>query len=440
MTTSAQTTPSRAERSTAGVIAVLLVLAAIVTLPGGSRPLPAVNAFLPIYLTLAATGDALTAFLLFVQFRAAGSRPLALLAVAYTFTAVIAVAQACSFPGLFSTTGLFGTQSQTSVWLWAIWHGGFPLIVTLYAIGRRTTSDTYQQRPVVEVVAVFTGGLALGLGLSAFAYMAKLPVLVQGMSYVGGFSGTWQTVLGLAVLGLVAMIVLTRLATVLDLWLAVVLVGGLCDATLTIFAHQRYSVGWYLSRVYAVITSLTVALVFLAELSRLYHRFSRLASVDALTGLANRRTFDERIDEAHRAAARSGEPYALLMIDVDDFKRFNDSYGHVAGDATLRTIAAAIVAVVHRPRDVVARFGGEEFAVILPATTHDAGAVVADRIRNEVLARRIPHRANRAGPFVTVSLGVGSSDSADAHTTVVVERADAALYRAKDAGRNRVAG
>jgi diguanylate cyclase (GGDEF)-like protein len=424
----------------AGIVAGVLVVAAIVTLPGGSRPLPVVNAFLPIYLTLAATGDALTAFLLLVQFRAGGSRPLALLAVAYTFTAVIAVAQACSFPGLFSPAGLFATRSQTSVWLWAMWHGGFPLIVTLYAISRRTTSDTFEQRPRRDVVVVAAAGLAIGLACATLAYMAPLPVLVQGISYIGGFNGTWQTVLGLAVLGLVATIALTRLATALDLWLVVVLVGGLCDATLTIFAHERYSVGWYLSRVYAVVTSITVALVFIAELTRLYHRFVRLASVDALTGLANRRTFDERIDEAHRSAVRSGEPYALLMIDVDDFKRFNDTYGHVAGDATLRAVAGAIAAVVHRPHDVVARYGGEEFAVILPGTTLDAGAVVADRVRNEVLARRIPHRSNRAGPFVTVSLGVGGSDVADAETTAVIERADAALYRAKEAGRNRVAG
>jgi diguanylate cyclase (GGDEF)-like protein len=439
VTTSANV-PSRAERWWAAALCVVLVAAVAITLPHGSRPLPVVAAFLPVYLTLASTGDVFTAFLLLVQFRAGGSRPLALLAVGYTFTAVIAVAQAVAFPGLFSPNGLFGAHAQTAVWLWTIWHGAFPTFVLLYALARRSTSERFAIRPASAAAAVFAVGVAIGLIAAAIAYTAPLPVLVEGNSYVGGFGGTWQTVIGLALAALVATVALTRLTTVLDLWLAVVLVGSLCDIVLTIFAHERFSVGWYLARVFAVITSLTVALVFVAELSRLYQRFARLASVDALTGLANRRTFDERSDEERRAAARTGEPYALVMIDVDDFKRYNDTYGHVAGDATLRAVAQAIESVVHRPRDLVARFGGEEFAVLLGSTAFDDAVVVAERIRAAVAARRIPHRASRAAPFVTISLGVAVGFGEDADPTALIERADAALYRAKAAGRNGVAG
>jgi two-component system chemotaxis family response regulator WspR len=188
-----------------------------------------------------------------------------------------------------------------------------------------------------------------------------------------------------------------------------------------------------------VLTSLTVAVIFVAELSRLYHRFSRLASVDALTGIANRRSFDERIEVERRATARGREPFALLMIDVDDFKGFNDAYGHVAGDAALRAVAEAIVAVVHRPRDLVTRFGGEEFAVLLPGTSLDAALVVAERIRGEVAARLIPHRTSRVAPVLTISLGAAVETAAEGRAAALIVRADAALYRAKAAGRNRVA-
>jgi diguanylate cyclase (GGDEF)-like protein len=421
--TSAQAVPSLAERWSAAIVAGLVVAAVAITLPFGSRPLPAIAAFLPVYLTLAATGDA---------------RPLALLAVAYSATAVVAVAQACAFPGLFSPDGLFGAHAQTAVWLWAVWHGGFPLLVMLYAIGRRTLRDGIAVQPRSVVFAVLGAGVALGVLAAAVTYVEPLPVLVQGTSYIGGFAGTWQTVIGLAVVGLVVTVTLTRLSTALDLWLAVVLVSTLGEVILTVFSHDRFSVGWYLSRVFSVVTSLTVALVFVVELARLYHRFAWLASVDALTGLANRRTFDERIEAEQRDALRTGDPCALLMIDVDDFKRYNDTYGHVAGDAALRTVAHAIESVVHRPRDVVARFGGEEFAVVLPLTAPDAAAILAERIRSEVVARRVPHRANRAGPFVTISIGVAGAAPGDADPTVMIERADVALYRAKEAGRNCV--
>jgi uncharacterized membrane protein len=108
-------------------------------------------------------------------------------------------------------------------------------------------------------------------------YTVPLPVLVQGNDYSGGFAGTWQIVLGTALTALVVTVVYTRLSTVLDLWLTVVLCATLFDAALTIVAHQRFSVGWYLARVFSVITALIVALVFVADLSRLYQRFARLA-------------------------------------------------------------------------------------------------------------------------------------------------------------------
>jgi diguanylate cyclase (GGDEF)-like protein len=432
--------PSKTQRWAAAGVCIVLVVLVAVTMPFATRPLPPVPAFLPIYLTLAVVADGFTAFLLLMQFRARGYAPLAVLCIAYTATAVMIVMQGFAFPGLFADHGLFGARPQTAVWLWTAWHGGFPTLVILFALGCRFFNVRVEPNRVA-LAAVVVLGLAIGTLASAIAYRAPLPTIVVGTSYALGFHGTFQTVLGLAVAGLVATVLLTGLSGVLDLWLSVALVGLLCDIVLTIFAGSRFSLGWYLGRVYAVVTSLTVAAFFVAEFVRLYTRFARLASVDPLTGLSNRRTFDERLDDELRAAAREKTPLALLMIDVDDFKRYNDTHGHMAGDDALRIVADATRVVTSRPRDMAARFGGEEFVIVLPGTDLDGSLTVAERVRNEVARRRIPHRTNRAAPFVTISVGAAAivPDDELIDPRGLIERADAALYGAKSAGRNRVA-
>jgi diguanylate cyclase (GGDEF)-like protein len=416
-----------------------LIALALLSLPHARQPLPVLPAFLPIYLTLAIAADAFVAFLLAMQFRADGYVPLAVLSVAYAATAVIALAQLCAFPGLFVAHGLFDAHPQTAVWLWAMWHGGFPLLVGVYAYTCRYRNRRIAANLPATIAALGTG-VAAGLIAAVVAYRAPLPTLVVGNSYQAGFDGTWQVVIALIVASIIAMLVLTRLSGTLDLWLTVALVGVACDAALTLSAGSRYSAGWYLSRVYAIATSLIVAAFFIAQFAHLYARFARLATIDALTGVANRRAFDERLDDEIRAALRENTPLALVIFDVDDFKKFNDAYGHIAGDDALRVVAEATRAVANRPRDLVARYGGEEFALILPGTDLDGARTVAERVRAEVERRRVPHRASRAAPVVTVSLGAAEAalDAAETDARLLIARADAALYAAKEAGRNRV--
>jgi diguanylate cyclase (GGDEF)-like protein len=434
----AQIVPSRRERWAAGLICCGLVVLAGLTLPNAGRPLGVAPSFLPIYLTLAAAADGFTAFLLLLQFRAAGYTPFALLSFGYATTATLIVAQACAFPGVLAPAGLFGARPQTAVWIWTIWHGGFPLMIAFYALSRRFFG--FRVEPNLATVAgLVVTSLLSGLVWALIAYNAPLPTLVVGKSYAGGFHGTWQTVIAIAVISLVATALLTRFSNALDVWLSVALVGTLCEVVLTLAAGARFSAGWYLARVYAVLTSLTVASLFIAEFSRLYTRFARLASVDPLTGLANRRSFDERLDEELRAAAREKAPLSMLMIDVDDFKRYNDAHGHIAGDDALCVVANAIRTVSNRPRDIVARFGGEEFVVVLPGTDLDGSGTVGERIRAEVERRRIAHRASRAAPVVTISVGAACAWMEELEARALIERADAALYAAKRAGRNRVA-
>lgn len=175
-----------------------------------------------------------------------------------------------------------------------------------------------------------------------------------------------------------------------------------------------------------------------AELQRANLQLSQLAATDGLTGLANRRQFDERIDAEWRRACRSGERIALLMIDVDRFKNFNDRYGHLAGDECLKRVAEVLSNAGRRPGDLSARTGGEEFAILLPTADADDAAVIAESVRAAVEAMGIEH-LDSAGGVVTASIGAASlRPRPGSDVRSLINAADAALYRAKRAGRNRV--
>jgi diguanylate cyclase (GGDEF)-like protein/PAS domain S-box-containing protein len=174
------------------------------------------------------------------------------------------------------------------------------------------------------------------------------------------------------------------------------------------------------------------------ELAEANRRLRALAGQDSLTGLANRRAFDEALAREHLRSRRDETPLGLIMIDVDHFKRFNDLYGHLAGDDCLRCVGAAIGEAVLRPGDLAARYGGEEFAVLLPDTDEAGAAVTAERIREAILGLQIRHAAN-LNEVVTISAGVASLTCADIEADRVIEAADRALYCAKDSGRNTVA-
>lgn len=169
-------------------------------------------------------------------------------------------------------------------------------------------------------------------------------------------------------------------------------------------------------------------------LTRANEELARLATRDALTGLYNRRRFDERLDECFQTFRRTSRPFALLSIDADHFKRVNDTHGHPAGDEVLRQLAQLLSEQV-RAADFVARYGGEEFVVLLPETSKVVDAqTVAEKIRVAVEAAAFPGVGQ-----VTISVGLSLSDASDADASAVMRRADDALYQAKAAGRNRVA-
>jgi diguanylate cyclase (GGDEF)-like protein/PAS domain S-box-containing protein len=167
------------------------------------------------------------------------------------------------------------------------------------------------------------------------------------------------------------------------------------------------------------------------------------ALTDGLTGLANRRAFDQALERDWKRTLREGSQMSLLLLDVDHFKRFNDQYGHQCGDDCLRAVAAAIRSAVRREIDVVARYGGEEIAVILACTGSEGALLMAEKVRRAVENLRIPHVGSpEGGGLVTASVGVATALARNGGTMKMPESilmsADHALYKAKFGGRNRV--
>ena len=165
-----------------------------------------------------------------------------------------------------------------------------------------------------------------------------------------------------------------------------------------------------------------------------------LTLTDGLTGVANRRAFDETLETEWRRCSRAQVPIALIMLDIDHFKHFNDAYGHQAGDACLQKTGAAMRRAAMRPQDMVARYGGEEFAILLPHENLAGAEAVARKVLDEISAMQIAHAHSSAGPWVTVSMGVASVTPYEKQSPgMLIKNADALLYQAKADGRNRFA-
>lgn len=177
-----------------------------------------------------------------------------------------------------------------------------------------------------------------------------------------------------------------------------------------------------------------------AEAERMGRELERLSREDPMTGLANRRFFNERIDDEWERAQRSGEPMSLIFIDIDHFKAYNDYYGHLKGDDTLIAVAHSLQSILSRSTDVASRYGGEEFVVLLPNTPIAGARAVADRILAGVDALKIEHKKSKTHKFVTVSIGVSTHAVTDEEITVaqLIHQADEAVYKAKSSGRHRI--
>jgi len=167
-------------------------------------------------------------------------------------------------------------------------------------------------------------------------------------------------------------------------------------------------------------------------------KYRRLSLFDELTGLANRRNFDRTLEKEFKLAKREKKPLSVIISDIDFFKIYNDTYGHQAGDECLSAVAKALSNGVSRPADLACRYGGEEFTFILPSTDLKGARELAERIRESVSELQIDHAGSKVSPHVSLSLGVSTYNGQFSSGEEITKQADAALYQAKESGRNKV--
>ncbi|HEY0396012.1 MAG TPA: sensor domain-containing diguanylate cyclase [Candidatus Elarobacter sp.] len=428
------------QRLVATAVIFVLTAASFALLPVAATPLPVAPAVVPFFIGIAVASHFVTAYLLFSQFVANRMLGTAFLGGAYVLGGVLALAYILSLPTAFGTL----VAPQVAPWIWIVWHFQFPLTVCL------ALWFDHQQRVVHEPESVLCWIRSICGGAVVFALAPIVTLILRGHalgSLVEGVSYTWLSrsgvgevlvVVDLFVLALA--IVWTRGRTVLHTWLIVALAAACLDVQTAIAGGARFTLGWYFARFLIVCSSTAVLYAYLRQMHMLFAQLSDLSMVDGLTALANRRYFELRLHEEIRAARRTGRPLAVVIADVDAFKQYNDTYGHLAGDEALRAVASALRVSAMRPGDVLARWGGEEFVAFLAETDREGAYQVAERLRAAVAALGIPHRRTPVGSgVVTISVGIatlgGDADDADA----LLERADTALYRAKNAGRNTVA-
>jgi diguanylate cyclase (GGDEF)-like protein len=385
------------------------------------------------------------------QFKATGFPALAYLSNVFGISAVLIVPFAAVMPHVFSPTG-FGLGNQIAMWLWSVRMAFFALLVMAYAVAEwyfskhvASASEAYAVGSRYAWAAAFVACAAVA---AVFFLHAKLPSLGDGGSFTPPFHRFVEpALLGLDALALAVLAAATRFRHTTSVWLAIVLVAF---ATQTLLGaeriHGQYTVVWYaVFGAGAVVQALFLAVQLRSaheELSAFAEDKKSLIEEtlrDPLTGLLNRRGFDERFEDILTLSRLSKKSASLVLFDIDHFKAFNDAFGHPAGDDALRKIGAEIATLVNRPTDACCRVGGEEFAIVLGETDASGAMAVAERVRAAVMRLRIPQDPDFA-KGLTVSVGTATAmPSVVLSPEELYERGDKALYKAKRLGRNRIA-
>lgn len=432
------------ERWGALLMAAVMVILAIILIPWSMNSNPIIPAFLPVISTLTTVSCLMTAYLLTTHWRLLQISPLAILASGYFFLGMCIIAQTLFFHGSDEGQALWGTSDQSSIWVWVIWHTIFPLYIMLYA------TSLWRNVHITPFFAKLIGWgtlfLIIDIFLAVTVFSEYLPKVVENDSYTLLTQSRMGLIIFLLnVLSALYLVIVTKVRTRQDLWLSIVLMAYAIDVLLSLKGVEFYSIGFYGGRLYTAIGASTLFIVFVHNVTLISRRLqeinsqlNEMAMTDPLTAIANRRHFDEQLSAFIKQSRRDNEPLTLLMIDVDHFKKYNDIYGHPAGDLCLQQIASVLRDELRRPLDLVARVGGEEFAAILPHTSPAGCKLIARRVLNRIRDIHMPHMGNAVG-IVTLSVGGATIDADEPAVTKedIIERADKALYAAKNSGRNR---
>jgi diguanylate cyclase (GGDEF)-like protein len=431
------------QRAWAVAFVVLTLVTTVVLMPFASRQLAFDPTLFASLYSCVFTASAITAFSFGLQHRSSGSFEPGILAIAYGTLTVITPLYTI---GLLNGGTLPGTSARGSGWFFFFWHVTFIGCVIAYAlnpkrVGRqaqRASGRVMTRRAGVIVLAT----MIVVIGAECAGFLP--PTRVDGHPTVTATIVEYLMI-ALGVCGLVALYRRSHGRNTLDVWLAVAVVVLISDLVLTAAGGSRASLGWWAARGEHLILALVILSVFLsqtdrtvAQTLRAHSLLAEQAMIDGLTGIANRRKFDRRLADGLAAVADgTSRRLAVAIIDIDRFKFYNDEFGHLAGDETLRLVADALRTALRRDMDFVARYGGEEFAMVLDDTDAEEGRAVCERVRRAVESMRIPHAGVSLLQVVTVSIGITETCPNDNADTLLA-RADAALYRAKANGRNRV--
>lgn len=430
--------PSNGERRGARIFTALSLLIALAITPFARISITPSFPFMTLLIGASIVGVAVTSVMLGTQAQVARSRRLARLSIAYASTGLAMVAYVISGP--HTVPGLakaLHVAPSANGWLWLIWHLALIAGVAWYRIERGTRWSRETLRIDAAVSTLIVAAVLM------IALWAPLPMLIAGDT----FSPLFSRIIVPSSIVCAALVVLSLRRggerSLLDYWLAAACIGVGLDAYLSNIGAAQFSLGWYGARVFILSATMTVLGVLLNQVSQMYRkiaeantRLSVEAYTDELTGIANRRRFEDEAARMFAEARRRGTALSVILVDIDRFKAYNDAYGHLAGDACLSTVAYVLDSETLRPGDIVARFGGEEFVVMLGETSSEGAWIVAEHLRNALADARLPHGGSTDTPFVTISAGIATLRD-DESIEGLLDRADAAMYAAKRAGRNR---
>jgi diguanylate cyclase (GGDEF)-like protein len=431
-----------------GAIACAFVLAAAIVYPFASAPVARIGIIAPPIGTIVMIAQVTATVIFATNFTISRYPPLFYCALAYGVGTVLNALSWFTLPQILTGEPFSAQGSQAAAWFYTFARCGF-LLAILLVIGCTAGPAARLLRTARAMIAVTLafGALTIAGTVFAFALAGAAPALIAGTELTPSALRFAPIVAVAPPAVLVLWLAVTRLRHAIDIWIAVAIVALGLDIVLTIHGGSRASAGWIAGRALWAGSTIAVLLQMQVKMYAVVialvgdnRRLGTEAATDELTQLANRRAFNAAISATFGGRRRGDCHVSLLMIDIDEFKRFNDRFGHRAGDAALQAVARAVELAVTRSSDIAARWGGEEFAVLLSETDARGALAVAERIRQRVIEMNIEHDAGASHPHLSVSIGIASTfDDPEIETfDALAELADAALFCAKAAGRNRV--
>ncbi len=455
------------------VSVVIIALLTALILIEGDRPLPANPQFVPLHAASVLILDGITAYLLYGQFHYRRLIFYLPLAGGYLFSALIAIPFMLSFPGLSQLQGGVIGGSQSAIWIWHAWHLLFPSSVTAAYLmdwrsaGRRLSKASSSRLKRISIVLVLLLVAALIFAVTVLhddlprlIDVSRHPPLTALFYWAGGAAAL------IAMTALVMAWVRGAGRRTIHLWIGVAMTAFCADILTSLGAYERYTVSWYFGRVLAMFASGVLLFVFLGEIISLYRRLGetvqalaksnrslvslvkihqhakselaekneqleRMTGTDYLTKMPNRRALERELDDLLHLSQRYRRIFSAILIDIDHFKRINDTLGHNVGDQVLSRLASIISNRV-RTTDFAGRWGGEEFLVLCTETELAEASELAETLRSlvERSAFDLPDK-------LTASFGVAEYHPGESRETFIA-RVDQHLYLAKQQGRNRV--